>query len=1197
MPPKRPSSARRNIPQATFSAFASCARLRHVQSFLGAGENKETSDGTDAILCILGIDSRYNEGCRELTNYLLFGFLDLRKDGLERSGLEEDIADDLILLIKKDSVHVHYTPSDYSYIIPYVAHWPNLHLHCLTDSENQEDEEAAENFKVLSFIEMVRCVPTIGVPFYARGHVEKFDPFAVEKWPIIQAYGFEDYGTGGFFSMKHKILDVTETLSPVYDIIDPVALETLTTQQLPLFERQWKALLTNVDVAFKERATFGELCESTVVEPLKSFYNHGRVSSSRNDTSSKKPLVLFGQRSAETSPSESDGKLATSGANKTAAKHFVCQAVAPKSPLCCGRTYFLGSGHTPYPATGGTAMLPKPPKTDIDLLTKLYQVAIDSVLAAIQAYGQTASSKQAEAVCKHTLREGCADHQLKADTYLERMMFSLEAFDHHGNSLSLKEGIASPMIKMAYLRLADIGSVEHTGTSLGSLLFSESFLDSRIMVTKPDESCSIDSQCLILTSHVPRYVSWAVDVSEKVTSKITETFTKSSDVFGKVLLSGESVISLGSKELSTPHEGQLHICEKGIIFQDTRHGVVVLPKSYFEEMQFFDGDSSSVIAVLVITYRHSLQQYLPIHYHNQDDTLMFAFTPKTKAHRAFYSEVISLWLKSSDEPLLKLVDKVPEYFVAPHTELQIQYALSNKMNVDKKPISVAMANLYHLKSFLNHLAVSSVGDALIPARDLPVTLKEKVIEEDENTTEAGEVVVTIITGIPGSHKENLANILTNMAKEQSRWVTLRSPFDSAESFSPEMVQTSLSAVLTSTKKRNVRAATGGRKKMRVLIATPGFTDTIDVIQALTCHPDPEIAKQIRIGAVTACVDAHNTFMAHRYTYPKLLDQCAQGWVNNILFTNSVSGPDPQLSLVQDLLRKVNPSLAFILANKGEITRSEDVDMILSEKAFTSPEMIRARHLLTPGWSRGQFISGAIFPTMTTISLKFTQPLDRGKLLTKLKALRDQQSTQCPFSGNVYCVRGRTKFTDSDQLMEVQSVTLSSYISLAPSSEFLTIRPPTAPLSPRQPTSPPPRQPAPPLRKPTPPNGSPTNGPDETGDNGYTFCFVFTGCGLEEGKLKEWMRSCARQKPAKKVLKTTQSLTKEEKKRIHTKHHLDALPQGWFYNGSQYVSMAGEKTDTHPEMNHFVEEYIEEANKIIEKYNAHIDVEVYKDLFA
>ena len=33
------------------------------------------------------------------------------------------------------------------------------------------------------------------------------------------------------------------------------------------------------------------------------------------------------------------------------------------------------------------------------------------------------------------------------------------------------------------------------------------------------------------------------------------------------------------------------------------------------------------------------------------------------------------------------------------------------------------------------------------------------------------------------------------------------------------------------------------------------------------------------------------------------------------------------------------------------------------------------------------------------------------------------------------------------------------------------------------------------------------------------------------------------------------------------------------------------------MDNFVQEYIDEANKIVEKYNAHIDLEVYKDLFA
>ncbi|XP_038046768.1 uncharacterized protein C20orf194-like [Patiria miniata] len=1183
MPPKRPSSARKNVPQATFSAFASCARLRHVQSLLREPSDK-TSPGVDAILCILGIDSRYNEGCRELANYLLFGFLDLRKEDLDRSGIDEDIGDDLVILVKKDSVHVHYMPTDHAYVIPYIAHWRSLHLHSLTDQEHKEDEDAAENFKVLSFIEMVRGCSRIGVPYFARDHVQTFDHFAVEKWPIVQAYGLEDFGTGGFFTMKHEVVDVTESLSQIYDVVDPVSLERLVTKQLPLFERQWHALLTNVDIAFKERSTFGEMSESTVAEPLKSFYSHGRVASPRSEKSCRKPFVLFGQRSSSITPPETDGTIGTAGVGNSAAKYMVCQAVGPKSPLCCGRTYFFGSGHTPYPVTGGTPRAPRSPKTDIELLSKLYKVAIDAILASIQAYGQTSSAKEAEAVCTQTIREGCAEDLLNADTYIARMQFSLEAFDHHGNMVPLQEGKPSPLVKMASLRLADIGSLEHSGNSLGSVMFSESFLDSRITVSHPGLSPTIDSQCLILTSHIPRYVSWAVDVPEKISSKLTETFTKSSDVFGKALLSGESIIALGNKELSTAHEGQLYICEKGIVFQDSRHGVVIFPKSYFEEMQFFDGDSSSVIAALVITYRHSLQQYLPMHYHNEGDTVMFAFTPKTRAHRAFYSEVISLWLKTSDEPLLKLIDKVPEYFVAPHAELQMQYALANKLNVDARPISVAMANLYQLKSFLEHFSASSVGEAPIPDKDLACVLHRKPADQVNGAADTGEIVVTIVTGIPGSHKENLCNILTNMAKEQSRWVTLRQPFDSADAFNAESLQTSLGAILVASKKRNVRAATGGRKKMRVLIATPGFTDTVDVVRAITCHPDPEVAHQVRIGAVTACVDAHNTFMAHRYTFPKLLDQCAQGWVNNVLFTSSASGPDPLLSMVQELLRRVNPGLAFILANKGEISRSEDVDMILSETLFTTPSMIRARHLLSPGWTESEFHSSTIYPAMTTVSLKFSQPLDRGKLLVKLRDLRDQAAKGSPFTGNIYCVTGRTKFTDSDQLMELQSVTLSSYISLTPASETAPIRPPSAPQSPT-----PPRQPTPP--------GTRTNGPNEKGDNGYTFCLVFVGCGLEEGKLKEWMRGCARQRPEKKPLKTKQSLTREERKRIHTKHHLDALPEGWFYNGSQYVSMTGEKTDTHPGMDTFVDDYLKQANAIVEKYNARIESEVYKDLFA
>lgn len=37
------------------------------------------------------------------------------------------------------------------------------------------------------------------------GHVQKFDIFTVEKWPLIQAYALEGIGGGSFFTMKYKV--------------------------------------------------------------------------------------------------------------------------------------------------------------------------------------------------------------------------------------------------------------------------------------------------------------------------------------------------------------------------------------------------------------------------------------------------------------------------------------------------------------------------------------------------------------------------------------------------------------------------------------------------------------------------------------------------------------------------------------------------------------------------------------------------------------------------------------------------------------------------------------------------------------------------------------------------------------------------------------------------------------------------------
>ena len=50
---------------------------------------------------------------------------------------------------------------------------------------------------------------------------------------------------------------------------------------------------------------------------------------------------------------------------------------------------------------------------------------------------------------------------------------------------------------------------------------------------------------------------------------------------------------------------------------------------------------------------------------------------------------------------------------------------------------------------------------------------------------------------------------------------------------------------------------------------------------------------------------------------------------------------------------------------------------------------------------------------------------------------------------------------------------------------------------------------------------------------------------------------------KKPLLKVSDLTKESRQSIQHKHRLDPLPAGWYYNGTQYVCMDGERSSTHP----------------------------------
>lgn len=66
--------------------------------------------------------------------------------------------------------------------------------------------------------------------------------------------------------------------------------------------------------------------------------------------------------------------------------------------------------------------------------------------------------------------------------------------------------------------------------------------------------------------------------------------------------------------------------------------------------------------------------------------------------------------------------------------------------------------------------------------------------------------------------------------------------------------------------------------------------------------------------------------------------------------------------------------------------------------------------------------------------------------------------------------------------------------------------------------------------------------------------------------------------------------------LQKERHLEPLPAGWFYNGSQYMDMSGEKQSKHPEFNTFLQQYVDEENESIREYNAQIGDVVFHDLF-
>ncbi|KAG8013070.1 hypothetical protein GBF38_021272, partial [Nibea albiflora] len=979
----------------------SCGRLRQVQSLLCEGGTASP----DGILCSLGIDSRYNEGCTELAKYLFYGLYGRNQLNLEHALLEEfpeEMLDDVILLIKAECVHLYCNPMNYSYLLPYVSHWRNLHLYCMTEAE-YEDEEAAEEFKISSFVTMVQDCYRIGVPYSAQGHVQRFDMFMVEKWPLIQAFALEGIGGGSFFTVKYKLMDMSEKLWQVYSRLDPVSLDTVFTEDLVHFEKQWSSFFSSMDL--ESHLSILELSEAQAGEAFRTYYSHGLISSNITDKSkSQQPFVLFGKHSSLEDlesysfnfPSESH-QVRNTGPRGSTARHMVLQCVAPKGPLACSRTYFFGTTHTPYI---GNEKNTEQKKTQVLLLSEIYSAAIQAVLSGIKCYSCTTSATKAKDVAENTFLLALDSMNLSQyrSSLRSKCEFNIQAVNKQGRIIPLTDEESRYVVKTASMTIHDIPDLQWDDGDLGSVVFSESFLESSINIQQKDGTVSSDSCCTILTTTVPRYACWQMESDVKLSEQAQHLAKQKEEAtcLGTALTVADAAYVFSSSQLSTPEEGKIVFFSEGLLFIHSQYGSFTLSKDHISTIKFYDPDSSAVASVFV-EYESSLLPHLPFPLHSSDQCLVFALQPRSKSHRAFYSKVLSVWQNSESGLTLQMVDQQHLTWNQKnmHTRLQKLHD-SQEPPVAKRrgSLKTSYSQLPEQDMFLQHFALSSIGQEPILYDHLGVLFPSAALRSPASS-QGDKVVITIITGLPGSHKKRLCDFLVQLNKEHGR-----------------------------------------------------YTDVLDVVQAVLFHPDPVVQACFTIGAVTACVDPLSSCMEHRFAFPKLLEQCSQGIVSTVVFTGlTAEQKHPLMQHVQQLVRSANPTAAFILAEKGAVTRNEDVNQIFSESSFNEPQMLRARYVLYPGWCKGRFFSGSGSLVLTQQRVAFNRPLERPLFVARCKG--------------------------SDQLMDVSYNTVSGSLSIVPIQS-------ADPLTP---------------------------GPKESD----TSCFlIFDGVGLTEDGLKDWLRLCAKE---------------------------------------------------------------------------------------
>ncbi|KAK1948509.1 Uncharacterized protein P3T76_000798 [Phytophthora citrophthora] len=1132
-------------------------------------------------------------------------------------------------------------------ILPVISKWRHVTEYVVHDGMEPDEQEERKISAFKSMMTGIKCVglpfglDQTGVNLQDTMLTEKWP--LVQSYGVE---GGESTGKG-FFTMNHRVVNVSREMMQIMAQLDSFSTKRVVQESQPFLAHHFDEFLLKLDHAESPEMRNAK-SESDLGEDLLSFYEFGTMQYSTRGLQTapnRGSRVLIGTRTSNYSEkSSSKAFLSNSGVKEgIPATHMVVQAEDPFTGVRFTRTYFLSSGKVCQRVIDEDALVPSSvkvnsdvsksavdTKTMIDLYAlllrgfrsgaaELTRECMNGKLASLERMIESARTEAIHTMIQTDKAEAqvLGSNKLPTKFVDDRLRLNVEVMDARGQPIETMD--KDWCLLYCSMTLTDIPSDENSSLSLGSLVVGDTFLLSGpseaatkgiINVTKPfanfhswiqggEEAQAVDllmrtlqsefmlqSRSVCLGKAIPPLDS-DIKLDEEGNAPVSQAAmtSKATLLFNSDLMPivhGSWRIFTGGFLFSSPYFNPIIVSlEKSV------KSLTILPSAYEElvllklELKGDDTSNSTPLSEVIPFSFSSHEIYIPL-----------------QSGLRFQDEVfhaLEVW-KSTASSL-----NIPVYRTS---DLSDQFQGDTPRDREAASFEVPI----HVKSTCESLVQKRtfVGldartvDNFFPQYFIPKDPGAVTTLPKPNTDDLSRlnVPVTVMLGIPGSGVQAMSQSVCKISSSSFEWAVVDVDLRDLEPSKQLKREASAYFLICDKLSRSFEQIKSAVKTLRVpprvMLCVLGYIDPIMVTCAVR-RAAHESSLPSKIGAVINCISATNVYLpdslATQAPFPKVFDQMTAGFVTHLVLTNSTDVSPAILQRLRFRMDQVNPfAEVMVLPHdvfEGPLTPLLAVDRFESayykqyrnvhfrdwDNATASNNAapmytkyvaelepahspVSIRFEIVPGMDRAKF-SYLVIKTLTPFA-NTAKSMDRVyPMENKTKGIRIAQTiavekirqdgqtasttatpcTEGVFSnGSCWCVEGQVVFKDEpDSVYEYRSSGTFSRLWAGEAVGALELK--------------------------------------------------VTGQGLNAEKLRDLLLNCYTHAEASpNQIRSKASISLDEKREIQRQHAMDPLPEGYLFDGTNYVDFFGGRYEFHPCIAQFIDEYITTANDVRKETN-------------